>query len=129
MVIAPLSALYACLAGVLVILLAYQVVRLRRRERVGRGDGGNKNLGRAIAVHRNAIEYLPIALVLLLIYEINGGQRWLLHAFGASLIVARLLHAWGLGRYGGESFGRFTGTALTWLVILGLAGMNANRFF
>lgn len=125
--IAPVTSLYAALAGLLVILLAYRVVRLRRGERVGQGDGGNKKLGRAIAVHRNAIEYLPIALVLLLIYEINGGHQWLLHAFGASLIVARLLHAWGLGRHSGRSFGRVAGTALTWLVILGLAGINWYR--
>jgi uncharacterized protein len=125
----PITALYAAFCGVLIVILALFVVRIRRRERVGLSDGGNAKLARAIAVHRNAIEYVPIALVLFLIFELNGGQSWLLHAFGIILIVSRLLHAWGLSRHSGHSFGRYFGTAGTWVVILGLAGMNANRFF
>lgn len=126
---APITALYAAFAGVLIVILALFVVRMRRRERIGLSDGGNTNLARAIAVHRNAIEYVPIALVLSLVLEINGGKPWLLHAFGIILIASRILHAWGLSHHSGHSFGRYFGTAGTWLVILGLAGINAYRFF
>ena len=37
------------------------------------------------------------------------------------LLLGRLLHAFGLSRSGGYSFGRFTGTVLTWLVFLAMA--------
>ncbi len=38
-----------------------------------------------------------------------------------NLLLARVLHAAGLSRSGGYSFGRFWGTALTWLVLLLMA--------
>ena len=38
-----------------------------------------------------------------------------------ALLLGRVLHALGLSRSGGYSIGRFTGTALTWLLLLGMA--------
>ncbi len=42
---------------------------------------------RMIRLHANAVEYLPLALVLMAIYEINGGWHTLLHVVGIALIV------------------------------------------
>lgn len=50
--------------------------------------------------------------------ELNHAPFWAVHLAGATLIVGRLLHAWGLSHTSGTSFGRFTGTVLTWLVLL-----------
>lgn len=125
---APVTAWYTALLGLLIVLLAIRVTMLRRRHHVGLGSGDNDALRLAIRAHANAIEYIPISLLLLLVLELNGGPHWLLHVFGITLVMARLLHAWGLSHSAGTSFGRFSGTALTWLVIMALAAINIMRF-
>ena len=50
-------------------------------------------LARRIRAHANAAEYVPLALLLLLILELNQTQPMLLHVFGCVLIAGRILHA------------------------------------
>lgn len=59
---------------------------------------------------------------MLLIAELQKTPSAVIHGFGIALILSRVLHAQGLGRSGGYSFGRFYGTAGTWAVMIGLAG-------
>lgn len=124
MIIAPITALYASLAALVLLALAYRVVHIRRSARIGLGDGGNEAMGRAVRAHGNATEYLPTALLLLLLLELNAATDALLHLLGLLLLVSRILHAWGLSQSSGVSFGRFYGTAGTWLAILGAAVCN-----
>ena len=66
-------------------------------------------------------DQVGIGLFALGLLELCGlPSAWLL-AYGTALLLARLLHAFGLSRSGGYSIGRFTGTALTWLLLLGMA--------
>ena len=109
-----IAALYAGLIGILLIALAAGVSRLRRRHKVGLGDGGNRDLQRAIRVHGNAVEWAVPALLLLLVAELNRAPPLLLHACGIAIVLGRVLHAFGLSRSGGVSFGRFVGTGLSW---------------
>ncbi len=118
------TALYGSLAGLLLIFLSARVVGWRRKLSVGLGDGGEENLLRAQRAQANFIEYVPIALILLAAAESRGLAGWLLHTGGAILVLARLLHAWGLSQSSGRSFGRFSGTLLTWVVILALSLAN-----
>lgn len=110
---------YAGLLGLVFLALSLQVVRLRRSLGVGLGSGGHDALGRAIRAHANFAEYVPLALLLLLLVETGTAAAvWLLHGLGLALLVGRLLHGFvGVNRRAGESIGRFWGTALTWLVI------------
>lgn len=123
-----ITGLYAALAALLVIALAIRVVWLRNTEKVGIGTGGNERLARAIRAHANAVEYLPIALLLLLILDLDHTRAWLLNVFGIVLIVARVLHAAGLSGSAGRSFGRIAGIALTFLVIIAMALLLLWRF-
>ena len=116
-----ISGLYAALGALLIWVLALRVMRLRHKHQVGLGAGGEESLTRAIRAHANAVEYLPIALLLLLILELDQTRAWLLNLFGIVLIVGRILHAIGLSSTAGTSFGRFSGTALTMLVIILMA--------
>lgn len=119
-----ITELYAALLAILIVCLALRIVFLRRRLRIGIGNGGDRTIAKAIRAHGNAVEYIPIALILMLLAELGGTTHWLLQTCGIVLVAARLLHAWGLSRHAGTSFGRATGTAGTWLVILLLAGVN-----
>lgn len=118
---ASITALYAALLALLLLALAGLVVRARWKYRTGLGVGTEPAMERAVRVHANFVEYVPLALVLLLLAEIGGARAGLLHACGATLLVARALHAYGLSKTSGTSVGRFWGTAGTWAVILTLA--------
>ncbi len=119
-----ITALYASLAGLLLLFLSFRVVRWRMKMSVCLGDGGQENLLRAQRTQANFIEYVPIALILLAVAESQGLPGWLLQTAGAILVLARLLHAWGLSQSSVRSFGRFWGTLLTWVVILALSLAN-----
>ena len=95
----------------------------------GRCDGHGRQAGkpalrrlaaRAIRAQANAIEYIPLLLVMLLIAENNGAGVAFVHACGAGLVLARVLHAVGLSSSAGVSLGRFWGILLTWAVLLAL---------
>ena len=103
---APATSLYASLLGFLVLYLAYRIVGLRRSRKVGLGSGGDAQLEHAMRVLGNAIEYVPIALILIGLLEINGTPRWLVHALGGTLVLARLYHAQGFGGSTGTSRGK-----------------------
>jgi uncharacterized membrane protein YecN with MAPEG domain len=125
----PITALYAGVLALLLLMLALRVIRLRWKLRVGLGDGGDKAMSRAIRVHGNAIEHVPIALLLLLVAELNHASPAMLHACGAVLVVARVLHALGLGRSAGASWERMLGTVGTIGVIFTLAAFDIAAFF
>lgn len=119
--IPTITALYAGLSGLLLLGLAALVVARRRRARIGIGVRDDGELERRVRVHANATEYVPLALVLLLVAELAGlGSPWL-HAAGVTLIGSRLAHAFGLSRSAGSSPGRLVGTLGTWLVMLALS--------
>ena len=97
------------------------LVLLHDGEFLGIGDGGDTTLQRRVRVHANAIENLPLALLLLGGMELNGYPPQLVHGFGATLFVSRVAHAWGLSHSSGTSRGRFLGTLFTWLLMLAMA--------
>jgi uncharacterized membrane protein YecN with MAPEG domain len=111
---AHITALYAGVLAILIVVLAGRVVAVRRTAAVSLGDGGNELLVRRIRVHGNATENVPIGLLIMLVLELNGSSSALLHGLGASLTVGRLAHAQGLSGSAGTSVGRFLGAVLTW---------------
>ena len=123
------TALYAGLAGLLLLFLSWRVTNFRRSESVGLGDGGNPKLALAIRVQANFVEYTFPILLLILVLELNGYSAKKIHALGIALLAARLLHAIGLSQSAGRSFGRFWGTALTWVVLLLTALLAVGGFF
>ena len=62
---------YAAFLGLGFVILSILTLRLRRKFKIGLGDGGNQQLLRAIRVHSNFAEYVPIALILIYMTEIN----------------------------------------------------------
>lgn len=116
-----ITGIYAALAALLIIVLSFRVIFRRQSTRTGIGDGGDPELARRIRVHANAIEYLPLGLILLLLVEWNQTLPLLVHVFGIALIVGRILHAFGLSRSAGPSPGRVVGMIITLTTLLCMA--------
>ena len=108
---------YAGVNGLIALGLAFLVTRQRRKSGTTLGGGGNPALERAIRAHANFIEYVPLILLLMLLLELCGTPPIRLHALGAGLVLARLLHGWGLSHSSGLSFGRVSGIVLTWIIL------------
>ena len=110
--------LYAGLLGLLLVVLAFNISRYRVGLKISFGDGGHPALKRAIRAHANLIENAPLALILLLSVEVQGFSAPVVHALGVTLVIGRVLHAFGLSRNEGASVGRAGGILLTWVMIL-----------
>jgi len=123
MILLPVTSLYAGLGALLLIGLAIRIPPLRRHHRIGINSGGQEDLALAMRAHGNAVENLPLGLILLGFLEIQGIPAGVLHLLGGGLLLGRFLHAWGLSKTANVSFGRFWGMLLTWLVLIVMAGI------
>ena len=120
-----ITLLFASLNILLMLALLVPIVRHRRGHKIGIGDGGDLALSRKVRVHGNFVENAPVALLMLGLLELCGLPSVWLWVLGSVLLLGRILHAMGLSRTAGYSFGRFTGTASTWLafLLMALAGL------
>ncbi len=116
-----ITGIYAALGALLLVFLAARVMRRRTQARIGIGDGGDHELLKRIRVHANAVEYLPISLILLLLVELGQTRPLLVHAFGILVLAGRVLHAFGLSKTSKASFGRVGGMLLGLVAIVGMA--------
>lgn len=113
--------LYTALCLILMLALKINVGRVRAKEKVMFGDGGKEPVQRAQRVQGNAVEDVPVTLVGLVGLALLSAPVWLVHALGATLFLARVLHAVGLGGSSGGSPGRMWGTLLSLIVMLATA--------
>jgi len=112
------TAFYAGLLALLLLVLGMRLPLLRRRHQVSLGDGGVPALQRAVRMHGNAAETIPIGLILLAVLELQGFSLWILNAVGGSLLLGRILHPFGLAMGEvGAGWPRVAGMLLTWLSI------------
>ena len=114
------TALYAGILALIVTALAINVTA----HRVSLGDGGKPQMQRMIRIHGNTVEYLPLGIVLMGLYELNGGARLPLHACGIALILGRLLFIAGVWNSDGPNLVRATSMTVTWLAVAALAILN-----
>lgn len=122
--IIPVTAVFAALTALLMLLLAVRVVLFRRRLGIGIGDGGDHDCQVAIRAHANLMEYAPIMLIMLAIGELNGVSAVLIYTVGMAFILGRFLHAWGFIRSrGGAHMGRMVGVGLNWLAMLAMTAL------
>lgn len=87
------SVIYTSLSAFFIVWLSLNVIKNRYSARVSVGDGGNEKLKLAMVAQSNAIEYIPIALLLLFALEYNAANILIVHALGVLLILGRLIHA------------------------------------
>jgi uncharacterized membrane protein YecN with MAPEG domain len=77
----------------------------------------NVRLRRLVRVHANFAEYVPFALILIAMAESLKAPVQLLHLLGATLVLARVLHAFGVAREPEPIWFRVIGFAVTIIVI------------
>lgn len=82
--------------------------------------GEDDGLLRLMRAHGNFVEYVPLALLALAGAEITGAAPWLVGVCGALLLLARIIHYFGL-RAAADSKGRAIGAGLTSATMLILA--------
>lgn len=111
-----ITPIYAGLLALLYLVLSYRIVLMRNK--VSIGDGGDPMLLRRIRAHGNFSEYVPIILIMIGILELNHLPFYALHILGLTLFIARLLHGYAFSFTESFKFGRFWGTALTFLLLL-----------
>src|SRR5262245_51223005 len=86
--------IYAAAIALMFVILAVRVTRLRRVKRIAIGSSGDARLERAIRVHANFSEYVPLTLLLLAFVEMQGNSAWLIHFLALALVAGRLVHAY-----------------------------------
>lgn len=92
----PVTALYAALIGIWAVVLSNYVSFNRGKLQILLGDGGKPEMAAIIRRHANLMENAPLALILLGLAEAAGLAAIWMHALGVILIVARLLHPFGI---------------------------------
>jgi uncharacterized membrane protein YecN with MAPEG domain len=113
-----ITGLYAAALGFLFIALSVRTLRLRRKLHIGLGDAGHPEMLRAIRVHANFAEYVPLCLGLMCLAEVQGAPARLLHGMGMALVLARLTHALGVSQVQEITRFRVIGVSLTLSILL-----------
>lgn len=110
--------LYAALLALLFVALSIRTLRLRRRLRIGIGDAGNEQMLRAMRVHSNFAEYVPLTLFLIYLAEVQGTHALFIHALGLCLLAGRLSHAYGVSQANENYTFRVVGMSMTFTSLI-----------
>jgi uncharacterized protein len=110
--------IYAALLAILFVVLSIRAIRQRRSLKINLGDAGNKDMQRAMRVHANFAEYVPLCLLMIYLVEQSGVYAWFVHMLGMALLVARLSHAYGVSQQRENFAFRVTGMTLTFIVLI-----------
>lgn len=113
-----ITSLYAGILALFFVGLSVRTLRLRRRLRIPIGDAGNGQMLRAIRVHSNFAEYVPLSLLLLYLMEVQAASSLMLHGLGTCLAAGRVLHAFGVSKNNEDYRFRVGGMALTLMTIV-----------
>ena len=121
-----ITALYAALSALIICWLSLNVIKARRKNKVKYGDGGVLQLQIARSAQSNAVEYIPISLLLLFFLEYSGINVWFIHFMGVALVAGRLIH--GFSILSENIPGRVLGMRITFLTIIALSLLNLANF-
>jgi uncharacterized protein len=110
--------IYAALLALLFVALSMRTLRMRRNLHIAVGDAGNAAMLRAMRVHANFAEYVPLALLLAFFAEIRGARPLLIHALCVCLVIGRCAHAYGVSHVKENFRFRVFGMAMTLFSII-----------
>lgn len=112
---------YGAVLGLIFIALSARTLSLRRSLQIAIGDAGHPQMLRAMRVHSNFAEYTPLTLLLIFMLEIQGAYPALVHTLCGSLLLGRLVHAFGVSNLSENLRYRVFGMAMTFTALGGAA--------
>lgn len=121
----PITTITACLLAIIFVFLSANVIKLRQKYKVLIGSGGNEDLEMTIRGHGNFAEYVPFALILMLIAEANEANVILIGVLALLLIIGRLFHVVAFAYNKDHIKFRVRGILLTFITIIGLVLIDA----
>ena len=110
--------IYTAILGFLFVALSVRTLLLRRQLGVALGDGEQPILTRAVRVHSNFAEYVPLSLLLISFLETQTGKSLWIHVLCSALLIGRIIHALGVSKVEEEFRYRVTGMAFTLSAII-----------
>jgi len=119
-----ITSIIASVLTIIFVRLSFAVIRLRRKNKVGLGNGGHEELERAIRAQGNFAEYVPFGIMLIACLEINGAPWWLVAVPGITLIAGRLIHAKGINMPPPDFSQRVLGMKFTFNTLIALVVLN-----
>ena len=116
------TALYASLLTLVMLWLSIEVIKQRRKKQVAHADGGVESLQVARSAQSNAMDYIPITVILMALLEFNGANVWLIHIIGIAFVAGRIIH--GKSILARSLQGRKQGMYLTFASMVSLVVLN-----
>lgn len=113
-----ITPIYAAILAIIFVAVSFRILLLRRERGVPIGTASDPLLSRAIRVHSNFAEYVPLSLLLLFFLEQQTNMVMGIHVLGIALITGRLAHAYGLSHIDEDFRFRMFGMVLTLGVII-----------
>ena len=124
-----ITAPYAALLTILMFALTQMVIRTRGKAKVGLGDGGNTQLLEAMRRQANFVENVPLALLLMAFAEAGGAGALVLNIAGIALVLARLVHPFGIRADKPAHPARIAGAVVTNFVQLAMVVVILMQYF
>ncbi|WP_371170670.1 MAPEG family protein [Aliiroseovarius sp. 2305UL8-7] len=115
----PITSILACSLGVLLIVLSWLVIQLRRMIGASIGDEGDTTLSRRIRAQANLTEYAPLFVILIGLAEAQAGPSVLLGATAGLFFLARLAHGYAMALTLASPVLRYFGVAATFISMIG----------
>lgn len=113
--------IYAAIFAIFFVVLSIRIILKRNSLKISLGDAGNKEMQRAIRVHANFAEYVPLCLLMIYLVEQSGVYPWFTHLMCMGLLFGRVSHAYGVSQSRENFVYRITGMVLTFTVLIASA--------
>ena len=112
------TSVYAALLALLFLGLSLRAMLGRKRARVPFGEAASEELRRRLRAHANFAEYVPLAVILMGLLELQGAGAIILNLIGLLLLAGRLAHGYGISRIPEDTRARILGMGLTFAAMI-----------
>jgi len=116
-----ITGFYTGILAIMMFVLAYMTSARRREAKINLGTGNDEIMERRSRAFGNFTEFVPMLILLMAIFELQGYPTVYVHILGIVTVIGRLFHALGMTKVLTIINGRFAGAFLTYMSLL-LAG-------
>ena len=116
-----ITSFYTGIIALLYLGLSINVIRNRFRFKKSLGHGEEAQLEKAIRIHGNFSEYVPIIITMMALLELSKASSTSIHFFGATIFLGRIFHAIGISYVKSPNPFRTLGMIATFTCLIGLS--------